>query len=96
MNPLLQERLAAEEWGAVAMSMVGTAGLGFSSENVPQAEAELGIGRTLVVAIFLTALVAGLLYASRLASLQMRKSVAGARTAASVNGLQVWLPENCF
>ena len=87
-----QERLAAEEWGAVAMSMLGTIGLGVSTEEDEEAgqpAATLGVARAAVIALSLVVLLGGLVYGSRLTTPQKRRSAAGARTAASINGLQV-------
>ena len=105
----LQERLAAEEWGAVAMSMLGTIGLGVSTEEDEEAQqpgATLGVVRAAVIALSLVVLIGGLVYGSRLTTPQRRRSAAGAWTAASINGLQVrhrtlhnglavWGRENC-
>ena len=105
----LQERLAAEEWGAVAMSMLGTIGLGVSTvedEGARQPAATLGVARAAVIALSLVVLIGGLVYGSRLTTPQRRRSAVGARTAASINGLQVrsralhnvaavWERDNC-
>ena len=97
----MQERLATEEWLAVAMAAVGTLGLGVSSEDSPAADPSappaspsgFGLGSFLSLAAFLAVLAAGVAYGSRLTSAQKRKSASGARTAATVHGLQASLFE---
>lgn len=91
----MQERLAGEEWLAVAMSMLGTIGLGVSSEDPPQegkTGAPLGTPRVLSLGAFLLLLGSALVYGRRLTSPAGRKSAAGISTAASVYGLQVFQP----
>jgi len=92
-----QERLSTEEWLAVAMAAVGTLGLGVSSEDPPAADpltpppppSSFGFGSFLSLAVFLAVLGAAVVYGSRLTTAQKRKSASGAKTAASVHGLQV-------
>ena len=93
----LQERLVAEEWLAVAMSMLGTIGLGVSSEDAPQedkGESGLGLGRLLSLGVFFLLLGVTVLYGSRLTNPVRRKSPGGVSTAASVHGLQVFSPDS--
>jgi hypothetical protein len=89
-----QERLVSEEWMAVAMAMVGTLGLGVSSEDPPAGDpssppAAFGFVGFLSLAAFLVILAAAVAYGTRLTTAQKRKSASGAKTAASVHGLQV-------
>lgn len=84
-----QERLAGEEWGAVLMALLGTLGLGVSSEEA--AQPGFSLGKTALVTLGFLALLAGLMYGFRLTALQKRKVVADARATASVRGLQVVL-----
>lgn len=90
LDVLLQERLAAEEWMAVGMSMLGTLGLGVSSEETP-GKAELGLTRVVRLAFCFAFLGAAILYGSRIANPSKKKSAASAGMAASIHGLQVAL-----
>ena len=87
----IQERLAAEEWLAVATSTLGTLGLGVSSEDPPQNQEAGSIGVTRVLRLGLCFLVLGalILYGSRMTSPVKRKSTGGSGAAASIHGLQV-------
>ena len=93
-----QERLAAEEWLAVATSMLGTLGLGVSAEEPTQKQEAGSIGVMRVLRLGLCFLVLGalILYGSRMTSPVRRKSSGGSGGAASIHGLQVTCKEFCL
>ena len=71
------------------MAVLGTLGLGLSSEEVDQPGFSFSTSRSAVVGLALLALLAALIYGVRLTSLRRRKIVADARATSSVRGLQV-------
>ena len=89
----MQERLAAEEWLAVATSMLGTLGLGVSSEDAPPKEEPVVLGLTRVVRLGFCFLLLGaaVLYGSKLTGTSKRKTLGSTGASASVHGLQVLL-----
>ena len=86
----VQERLAAEEWLAVATSLIGTVGLGVSSEEGQGAEP--GATSLLrVVGLGLLFVLAPTAYTSisRWRDRQKRKHIVHAKALAMIHGLQV-------
>ena len=71
--------------------MIGTVGLGVSSEDkLPENDlVTFGPFRIGIVVLFLLFLTGAFAWGARLTATQKRRSVGGARTAASVYGLQV-------
>ena len=88
----MQERLAAEEWLAVATSMLGTVGLGVSSEDADQIDPKrtslLGV---VGLGVLFVLLPSAFSWINRWRDTQKRKHIANAKTLAIVYGLQVWL-----